>query len=231
MKDYSGSTNCMDCTKSSKFFKELLPSDLEFINQNRTQIHYKKGENICKQGAFASYVLYVADGLVKIYLEGKGNRNINIKISGSSEFIGLSTIFGGNIYTYSALALRESSICLIEKECFKKLLSKNGSFASEMLKWYCEKEIHLFHKIKSLGLKQMPGRLADVLLYLYNYELEHSTIFPYISRKDIAEFSCISTESVVRLLTDLKRDHIIEMQGRKIKILKLDALKEISWKG
>ena len=231
MNDYSGSTNCLDCTKRSKCFKKLIPSELEFINQKSTQIQYRKGENICKQGAFASYVLYIADGLVINYLECQGNKNINVTISKTSEFIGLSAIFGDNIYNYSALALRDSSICLIEKESLKKLLLNNGIFASEIIKWYCDKEIQLFSKIKSLGHKQMHGRLADVLLYLSNDELKQDSIFSYLSRKDIADFACISTESIVRLLAELKNENIIEMKGKKIKILQMDLLKEISRRG
>ena len=228
---YSESTNCWDCTKSSKCFKKLIPSELEFINLNKAQIHYRKGENICKQGAYASYVLYISNGLVKIYLESKGNKNINVKIYKTSEFIGLSAIFGDNIYNYSVLALCDSSICLIEKESFKKLLLNNGIFASEIIKWYCDKEIQLYNRIKSIGHKQMHGRLADVLLYLSNYDIEQDDVFTYLTRKDIADFACISMESIVRLLTELKNEGIIEISGKKIRILQLSLLKEISRKG
>lgn len=231
MDNYSESINCLDCTKSSKCFKKLIPSELEFINQNKTQIQYRRGENICKQGAFASYVLYIADGLVKIYLESRGNRNINVKISQSQEFIALSAIFGDNFYNYSAVALCDSSICLIEKESFKKLLLNNGVFASEIIRWNCEKEIQLFDKIKSIGHKQMHGRLADVLLYLNTVELDQDNIFTHLTRKDIADFACISMESIVRLLAELNNDNIIEISGKKINILRPDLLKEISRRG
>jgi len=231
MDSFSESNNCLECKKSSNCFKKLIPSELEFINHNKTQIYYRKGENICKQGAFASYVLYISDGLVKTYLESPGNKNINIKISKTSEFIGLSAIFGDNIYNYSAQALRDSSICLIEKGSFKKLLLNNGNFSSEVIKWYCDKEKQLFNKIKSLGHKQMHGRLADVLLYLCNDEFKEDDIFSLISRKDIADFACISTESTVRLLTELKNEKIIELNGKEIKVLQPKLLKEISWRG
>jgi len=231
MKDDSGLINCLECKKRAKCFKKLIPSELEFINQKSTQIQYRKGENICKQGAFASYVLYVADGLAKIYLESQGNKNINVSITKATEFIGLSAIFGDNNYNYSALALRDSSICLIEKESLKKLLFENGDFACEIIKWYCDKEIQLFHKIKSLGQKQMYGRLADVLIYLSKDDLKEESIFSYLSRKDIADFACIATESIVRLLTRLKNERIIEIKGKNIQILQMDLLKEISRKG
>ncbi len=231
MNDYSSSTNCLDCTKNSKCFKQLIPSEREFINQNKTQILYKKGENICKQGAFASYVLYISDGLVRLYLENPNNKNINLKILKTSEFIGLSSIYGDNIYNYSTVALKDSVICLIEKNSFRKLLTDNGHFASEIIKWYCENENQLFNKIKSLGNKQMHGRLADALLYLCNQDLLNEEIFSHLSRKDIAGFAGLSTESTVRLLTKLKNENIIEIKGKKIKILNLDLLKDISRRG
>lgn len=231
MTDFSASMNCIDCRKSSHCFRQLIPSELEFINENKTQIQYLKGENICKQGAFASYVLYISDGLVKIYLESPGHKNINVRISKTSEFIGLSAIFGDNIYNYSALALKDSTVCLIEKESFKKLLNNNGNFASEVIKWYCDKEKQLFNKIRSLGHKQMHGRLADVLLYLSGDELKEINIFSYLNRKDIADFSCISTESIVRMLTELKNEQIIEMKGKQIEILQREQLIEISKRG
>lgn len=231
MNDDSGLIDCLNCKRRATCFKKLIPSELEFINQKSTQIQYRKGENICKQGAFASYVLYVADGLAKIYLESQGGKNINVTITKSSEFIGLSAMFGDNNYNYSALALRDSSICLIEKDSLKKLLIENGDFACEIIKWYCDKEMQLFNKIRSLGHKQMYGRLADVLIYLSNKDFQEESVFSYLSRKDIADFACIATESIVRLLTRLKNDNIIEIKGKNIQILKMEVLKEISRKG
>jgi CRP/FNR family transcriptional regulator len=231
MNDLSELTSCLECEISSNCFKKLIPSELEFINHNKTQIHYKTDENICKQGAFASYVLYIADGLVKIYLESPGSKNINIKLSKTSEFVGLSAIFGNNIYNYSALALRDSRICLIEKSSFKKLLINNGNFSSEVIKWYCESEKHLFSKMRSMGCKQMHGRLADILIYLCADEFSSEDIFSYIGRKDIADFSCMSTESAVRILAEFKNDGIIEMNGKKIRILNDHLLKQISRRG
>ena len=230
MKD-SESINCVDCKNSSKCFKKLIPSELEFINQNKTQILYRKGENICKQGAFASYVLYISDGLVKLYLESPNNKNINLKILKTSEFIGLSSIYGDNIYNYSTLALKDSTICLIEKKSFRKLLMNNGHFASEIIKWYCENEKLLFTRIESLGNKQMHGRLADVIIYLCNQSIKKENPVSYLGRKDIAEFAGLSTESTVRLLTELKNENIIDIKGKEIKILNPERLKEISKRG
>lgn len=225
------SFNCMECKIGSACFKHLVPEELEFINTKKTQIVYRKGENICKQGAFASYVLYISKGLVKIYIENICYKQTNIKILKAADFIGLSSIFGNNIYNYSAIALKDSEICLIEKDGINKLLLNNGRFATEIIKGYCNNEQHMFERIASISYKQMNGRLADTLLYLSSDNFKDEDVFKYISRKDIADFACISKESTIKLITDFKNDNIIETEGKNIKILDEELLRRISKKG
>ena len=227
MKKFSESVSCIHCKNSSKCFKKLIPSELEFINQNKTQILFRKGESVCKQGAYTSYVLYIVDGLIKIYLE-TANKNINLKLLKSGEFLGLSAIYLDNIYSYSGKALRDSTVCLIEKESFKKLILNNGAFASELIKWYCKNEIHSYDILRSQFSKQMYGRLADVLLYLSGDHFKDELIFSLITRKDLSEFAGLSLESTVRLLNELKSEGIIEVEGKKIQIKNRDLLIKLS---
>jgi CRP/FNR family transcriptional regulator len=74
----------------------------------------------------------------------------------------------------------------------------------------------------------MNGRLADVLLTLCDENYNQDILFDNLSRKDIADFACISTESTVRLLTEFKNDGIIDLDGKKIIILDRKRLFEIS---
>jgi CRP/FNR family transcriptional regulator len=231
MDNFTNISNCIDCSKSSGCFKQLIPSELDFINHNKTQILYRKGENICKEKAYASSVLYIAKGYVKLYLESPNNRHINLKILKASEFIGLSSIYGDNIFHYSAVALVDSTICMINSDSFRKILNENGQFASKIIEWYCNKETQMFQRIKSLGLKQMHGRLADTLLYLCDESLDQDLLFSHLNRKDIADFTSISTESTVRLLSELKNEGVIDIIGKKIKILDKKLLMDISQRG
>ncbi len=225
------SNNCLDCKIGSNCFKKLVQGELEFINARKKQIIYTKGENICKQGAYASSVLYISSGLVKLYLENSNRKITNVQILKSSDFIGLSSIYGENIYNYSVIALKDTNICLIEKDALKELLEKNGSFASSLISRYCKNETYLFDKLRSISYKQMNGRLADVLLYLSSDKLSNENVFNYINRKDIADFACISKESTVKLLTEFKNEGIIDVKGKDIVIKKHELIKEISKRG
>jgi CRP/FNR family transcriptional regulator len=208
-----------------------MPDELDYISQHKEQIIFREGENICKQGAFANYVMYVAEGLVKTYLETVNEKIINLRIIKSSEFIGFSSLCGKKNYNYSAVALTKSKICLLDNESFRQLLLKNGNFSIEIMRLYCINEEHIYRKLKSIGYKYMLGRLADTLLYLSNKDFQEHDIYNHINRKDIADFSCISKESTVKLLTDLSQNRIIKLHGKRIEILDEKDLQRLSNKG
>jgi CRP/FNR family transcriptional regulator len=79
--------------------------------------------------------------------------------------------------------------------------------------------------------KQMHGRLADVLLYLDTMKYNNESIFAYLSRKEIADFAGLSTESTVKLLKGFEQDGLIRLVDKDIEVLEREALKEISKRG
>jgi CRP/FNR family transcriptional regulator len=222
---------CRDCINRSDCFNILIPDELDFINQHKEQIIYHPKETICKQGAFANYVMYVAEGLVKTYLETENEKIVNLRIIRNSEFIGFSSLCGKKNYNYSAVALKRSKICLLDNESFKKLLMGNGEFSVEIMKLYCRNEEQIYKKIRSIGYKYMLGRLADTLLYLCDDTFEDYNIFEYITRKDIADFACLSKESTIKLLTNLNQNKIIKSDRHRIEILDRHELERLSNKG
>lgn len=140
-------------------------------------------------------------------------------------------ICGYQIYHFSAAALADSVVCLIEKASFRRLLQNNGNFASEIIRWHCENEKNLISKIKSLGHKQIHGRMADALLYLCSVSKEDGSVLSSLSRKDIAEFAGTSTEGVVRIMSEFKNDGIIDEQQKQVIITDERRLKDISIRG
>ena len=77
----------------------------------------------------------------------------------------------------------------------------------------------------------MNGRMADSLLYIDSLKNEKAEIFQLLSRKDLADFARISTESAVKLLKTFEKDGLIKLQAKDIRIIKHNALLEISRKG
>ena len=70
--------------------------------------------------------------------------------------------------------------------------------------------------------KQLHGRLAYTLIYLSREDFEIKNIFQYLTRKDLAELSTMSTEGAVHILSEFDKDGIVELQGKDIKILDME---------
>lgn len=210
---------------------QMFPDDLKILDQHKTKITYLKGENIFKQGAFAPYVIYIVSGLVKVYLQTGYDKQINISIAKSGEFLAFSSIFGENIHTYSTQAVTDAEICMIEKESLKDGLLNNPEFALQITSKNYRNERHLLEIIKNLSYKQMRGKLASALLYLSQEDFWEEKIFEYLSRQDIADFASISTESAIKFLKEFEKEKILKLNGKDILILDSEKLEQMSKNG
>jgi CRP-like cAMP-binding protein len=219
------------CDIQAPCFQMLSPEEVEVVSASKTQVLFRKDDNLTKQGAFASYILFVIDGYAKQYLEGDGIKNYNLRIIKPGEFVGLSSVFSENTFNYSSVALTDCHVFLVEKEAISKVVKKNGKFGFNIIKRYCEQNTNLINTVRNLMYKQMNGRMADTLLYIDSLKNEKAEIFQLLSRKDLADFAGISTESAVKLLKMFEKDGLIILKEKDLKIVKYDALLEISRKG
>lgn len=219
------------CDIQAPCFQMLSREEAELVRASKTQVLFRRDDNLTKQGAFASYVLFIIKGMAKQYLEGDGIRNYNLRIIIPGEFVGLSAVFTKNTFNYSSIALTDCQVFLVEKDAIAQVVKQNGMFGYNIIKRYCEQNADLFNTVRNLMYKQMNGRMADTLLYLESISNDNKEIFQLLSRKDIADFAGISTESAVKLLKNFEKDGLIKLNDKDILISDRNALIEISKRG
>jgi CRP/FNR family transcriptional regulator len=219
------------CDIHAPCFQMLTSRELELVRASKTQVLFRKGDSLTKQGTFASYILFVINGICKQYIEGYGSRSFNMRIVQPGEFVGLSAVFTKNIFNYSTVALTDCYAFLIDKEAIAKVIQKNGLFGLNIIKRYCEQNSNLFSTLQTVLYKQMNGRISETLLYLDSIRESHPDIFLLLSRKDIADFAAISTESAVKLLKSFEKDGLIELLDKDVIIRDKNALEDISKRG
>lgn len=219
------------CDIQAPCFQVLTEEEVMLVRSSRTQLLFRKGDTLTKQGAFASYVLFIIKGIARQYLEGEGNKSYNLRIIRPGEFVGLSSAFSSPTYNYSSLALTDCQAFLVEKSAIEKVAKQNGAFSFSIIKRYCEQNNNVFESLSSVLYKQMNGRLADVLLYLESIKPEYPEIFQLLSRREIADFAGISTESAVKLLKTLEKEEIICLKEKDIIINQPGKLEMISKNG
>jgi CRP/FNR family transcriptional regulator len=209
-------------------FEELTKEQKELIDKNKVVVNYKKGETICKQGSFASHIIFLREGLAKVYLEGKP-KNLVLKISPAGNLIGLPSIYeGNNIFLYSAATYTDSTVELIDINIFKQLIHDNAKFAYKVINVLNENTVQIYGRFYCLTHKQLHGRLADILLCLAERIFNTDNFNLPLTRIELAELTGMSTESVIRVMKDLKDDGLIETSGKQIKILNYEMMGKIS---
>jgi len=219
------------CEIDAPCFQMLTQEEMKLVRASKTQVLFRKGDNLTKQGAFASYVLFIIKGLAKQYIEGESNKNYNLRIIRPGEFVGLSAVFTKSTFNYSSIALTDCQIFLVEKDAIANIVKENGMFGFTIIKRYCEQNSNLYENMQHILYKQMNGRLADTLLYLEGLKEENAEIFQLLSRKDVADFAGISTESAVKLLKSFEKDGLIELHEKDIILINHPSLLEISKRG
>lgn len=218
--------SCLRCPYKWKYLNLLKDEDINSIQSSCTIINFKKGETICKQGTDATHALYLAKGMVKLYIEGK--KNLILKLIKAGEYIDLQTLFGDRTYKYSVSAMDDTMVCMINSELLQGLAKKTPAYLFELTKTISDSGNYVYKKISDISRKQLRGRLADAILYLRD-EIYNSDEFDMgMTRKELAELSSMSMENAVRILSEMRKDGIISLEGRRIKILQIDILKKIS---
>lgn len=227
----SGADTCVSFVYEVSCFDLLSAEEKQMIDSTSVLVNYKKGETICKQGSFASHIMYIEKGLVKVYLEGSA-KNLILTITPKFNLLGLQALFeGNNTFLYSISTYTESSVRLIDVQVFKQLLRQNPAFGYRVINILNESTSQSYGRFFSLTQKQLHGRLADILLCLSRRIFKSDSFDLPLSRSDLSDLTSMSTESVIRIMKDFKDDNIIEINNKSITLIDIPRLERISEKG
>lgn len=224
------SHNCEECYCQKEIFTRLTDAELELIHLDRSQVSYNAGEIIFKQGSPSSYLLCLTSGLAKLYIEGLG-KNLILSVIKPVEYIIAPGLYSDNRHHFSVSALVDSTACLIDVTLFRKLMRQNHDLAEEFMQKLSNQLIDNFDHTVGLTQKQMPGRIADALLFFSEKIYGKNSFDMVLTRQELADFSGMSTESAIRILKDFKDEGIIEVKKDSIAILNPVRLKKIQATG
>jgi len=218
-------THCIDCKCKSGPFLALSAEQLKRVDRHRTELSYKKGEMLCKQGTFISSMIFVKKGFVKLFLDNNDPTILSIVKSGS--FIGLQSLYGEDIFHYSAEALNDTEVCLTDIHTFRALIIENPNFAKGIIEILNKDLIKSYNRLFSLTQKHINGRFAELLIYMSKDMYNANPFELSISRRDMADMISTSPESVSRLMSEFKEQGIIKAKGHQVEIVDNQRLDNI----
>ncbi len=224
-------SGCTVSNSTCKCFDKLTKEERELIDSKSVYVTYKKGEILCKKGGISSHIMMIENGLVKVYLENNSNILV-LKVVTNGNLIGLSSIRSeSNVFPYSVMAYIDTRVKQIDLATFHQVLDSNAAFAKEVIELLGTNSEQIHGRFFCLVHKQSYGRMADILLCLSDRIFKTKEFDLPVSRKDLAELTGLSSETVIRILKKFQDDNLISIEGKSIQLLDYEKLIEISEKG
>ncbi len=209
-------------------FNLLTREEKLSVSRACSYVNYRSGEVLFKQGTPVFQIIYVLGGLVKVYKETQNGKMRIFNISNSGSLLGHMTVFGGEIHQYSASAIGNVEVALIEISVILDIIKGNGEFAYLMLKQAGEDGLNVLSSFMNQSQKQLPGRIAEMLVFFsekiyksYSFELP-------LSRRELAEFVGTTKESMIRTLAEFRHDNIIKLNDKNVEIISPEIIHVLS---
>ena len=201
------------------------------IQQNLTVRTFKRNELIYQENETPTHILFLVSGMAKIIKEcGMGHSQI-VRIIKEQSFMGFRAFFAHECNTTSAVALEDSTVAALPLDTMVELIELNHGITNYFISELATKLGETDSRFVTLTQKHIRGRLAETILALkanYGIENDGKTLNVIMNRYDLASLSNMSTSNAIRTLSSFATEGLIEISGRKIKILNEEELAKIS---
>lgn len=190
---------------------------------------FKKRTLLYLEGQRASQVWYVVSGKVKTYLIHSDGKELITSICGPGDCVACAAAVHGGSYTDNAQVLEDSTLTLIPRPEFLRLLAGNPGFIRQMIKWLSRSSRTQETGLLNLAYSSLRKKVANGILSLWdNFRKEDDgKAYISISRENLAAIIGSAPESLTRTLSDFRRERLIEITDGKIYLLDEGGLRNM----
>ena len=222
---------CGRCApETGSIFKHLSPDEVDLINFEKEFRQYKRGEILYNEGNRISGFYCIHSGIIKVFKTGFDGKEQIIHFAKPGDIIAYRSVLSNEVACTSAKVIENCTVCFIPSEILISFVKSNSDFAYELLKLACHELGEANSFITDIAQKTVRERLAEVLLFLViDFGLDNQNFLQIsLTREELANIVGTATESVIRLLSEFKADKLVELNGRKIRIMNRKGLEKIS---
>lgn len=220
----------IETLRQISMFEDLSNEALDKIAQIAIERDYRKNMILFMEGEKGEAFYYINKGKVKISKASQDGRELIINILGEGDVFAEVTLFSKNPYPATAEVIEDSQIGIIRNEELEKLISNNADIALQLIKLLNSKLMSAQRKIKNLGLNDTFIRTIQELIKLGqkygNTVTQGIELDLNLSRQQLAGLVGTSRETISRTLSQLKKEKVINIEGKSIIITNLEKLKE-----
>lgn len=224
----------IDCThcqnKDKSVFCKLEHEKLDEVSEHKIMNSFKRGQVLFHEGNPAFGVYCISEGKVKLTKNNENGKETLLRIAGPGDLIGFQHIVTSGVNDVTATALEETKICFIDRIFLQNLVKEESSCAIELLSHLAQDMASLQDRINGFQNKSVRERVAFLLLDLsqrFGVDTQDGRrLGVHLSREEMASMLGVATETLIREISILKEESVIDQEGKAIVILRPEALEQ-----
>lgn len=199
----------------------------KYFKDNFEEYLFNSGEIIYHEGDNSNFVFLICKGAVKTYKIDAQGKELITALYKEDDFFGITSFIHNIPYQEAAATIENTKVLRLLKNELKIILDKNHDVTLELIDYLTENVSEIKEHLLEMAYSSVRKKTANTIIQFTDKMKKHPEDSIKISRSDLASIAGIATETFIRTLSDFKKDGLIEMTGRNIKIINLDKLKKI----
>jgi len=224
-------SKCEQCiVRQFSSLKALNKEQLLKMADCKTSHIIKKGETIFEEGEITNGIYCIKDGVCKLSKLSSNGKDQIVKLVKPGELLGQRSMISEEPANLSAVAMEDMEVCFIPKKEILEFFTQNNDFSMNVMKTICGDLKEADEQLVMLAQKNVKERLSGTLIYLEETfgTDEDGSLRLQLSREELAGIIGTATESCIRLLSELNKTNLIELVGKRIKIIDKNKLRRLA---
>ncbi|MEM0541037.1 Crp/Fnr family transcriptional regulator [Flavobacterium sp. j3] len=222
---------CEQCiVRQFSSLKVLTKDELHKMADCKTSYTIKKGQPIFEEGDITNGIYCIKEGVCKLSKLSSNGKDQIVKLVKSGDLLGQRSVISEEPANLSAVALEDMEVCFIPKNEVIQFFTENNKFSMDVMKNICGDLKEADDIMVAMAQKSVKERLAGTLIYLEEtFGIEKDGLLRLqLSREELAGMIGTATESCIRLLSEFNKSGLIQLIGKKIKIIDKIKLKRLA---
>lgn len=219
---------CRNCpSRHASVFAELQGERLDCLSHHKICGFYKKGQIIFHEDSYPSGLYCIRTGAVKLFKVAANGKEQIVRLASEGNILGYRALISGEQYAATAVVMEDATVCSVPRDIFFNLVSTDAKLSTRIMQLLTSELKMAEERIVDIAHKSVKERLAETLLLLvekFGTKEDGISLDIRLTREELANMIGTATESVIRLLADLKKQGLIDLEGKVIKIIDRKAL-------
>lgn len=216
-------------TKQTNENEIITLNDLKNFFDDYGQVYsFNKEDVIYHEGDHSNYIYLINKGAVKCYRIDEQGKELVTALYKEDDLFGYTSFTQNTPHKETATAIANTKLLGVSIIEFNNILNKNHKVVLELIELLTDDLSVVKEQLLQMAYGTVNKKTAATILK-FAEKINRKPEDPIkISRNDLASVAGIATETLIRALTEFKKQGIIKAEGRNIKVVDIEKLKNIT---